>query len=206
MADTCSLKRYAKGEHLFHEGQPSEGFFVIQQGAVAVYRLGPAGREQVIHTFHAGESFAEATLTMPQGMPVNARALAPTQVVLVRGGSFIELIRRQPELALRVIGSLSQRMRVLVEQIEDLTLKDVETRLLHWLLKRCPEPDAAEPCEIPIPGTKRQLAAELGTVSETFSRTLARLQKLELIRSHPRSITVLSPAKLQAVLRQRLGD
>lgn len=204
VADTCSLRKYEKGDHLFHEGQVTEGFYVIQQGAVAIYRLGPAGREQIIHTFRAGDSFAEATLTMPEGAPANARAVVSTQAVLVRRGSFLELIRRQPALALRLIGSLSQRMRLLVGQIEDLTPKDVETRLMHWLVKRCPQPDGLEPYEVAIPGTKRQLAAELGTVSETFSRTLARLREMELIRSHSRSIVVLCPATLHKALQQRL--
>lgn len=52
----------------------------------------------------------------------------------------LALLKRQPELALRMLASMSSHLRVLVGQIEDLTVKDVETRLANWLVKRCPDP------------------------------------------------------------------
>ena len=54
--------------------------------------------------------------------------------------------------------------------------------------------------------TKRVLAAELGTVGETFSRTLAKFRKQKLITVKGRAITVLSPCKLGGLLRHNLGE
>jgi CRP/FNR family transcriptional regulator len=54
--------------------------------------------------------------------------------------------------------------------------------------------------------TKRVLAAELGTVSETFSRTLAKFRQQKLIAVKGRAVTVLSPPKLAALLRRNLGE
>jgi CRP/FNR family transcriptional regulator len=97
-------------------------------------------------------------------------------------------------------------LRVLVGQLEDLTLKDVETRLANWLVKRCPDPQSERPVRIELTMTKRVLAAELGTVSETFSRTLAKFRQQKLIAVKGRAVTVLSPAKLAALLRHNLGE
>jgi CRP/FNR family transcriptional regulator len=72
-----------------------------------------------------------------------------------------------------MLGSMSLHLRTLIAQLEDLMLKDVETRLANWLIKRCPNPESTQPVVIELKTTKRVLAAELGTVSETFSRTLA---------------------------------
>ena len=53
---------------------------------------------------------------------------------------------------------LSSHLRVLVGQLEDLTLKDVETRLANWLVKRCPNPQSDQPVRVELTMTKRVLA------------------------------------------------
>jgi CRP-like cAMP-binding protein len=200
------LKRLSKGEYLFHERDPSRGFYVVQKGAINVHRVSASGKEQVIHVFRAGESFAEGTLATEAGYPADARALESSQVLLVQKSEFITLLKRQPELALRMLGAMSQHLRVLVGLLDDLTLKDVETRLANWLVKRCPNPDAVTPARIELTMTKRVLAAELGTVSETFSRTLAKFREQKLISVKAKMLTVLSPARLNALLRKNLGE
>ena len=199
-------KNLEKGDYLFHEGDRARGFYVVQRGAINVHRVNAAGKEQVIHVFRAGESFAEATLATESGYPADARALEPTQVLLIQKEGFLELLKRQPELALRMLGSMSSHLRVLVGQLEDLTLKDVETRLANWLVKRCPNPQSEEPATIELTMTKRTLAAELGTVSETFSRTLAKFRHQKLISVTGKTIAVHSPAKLSALVKRNLGE
>ena len=152
-----------------------------------------------------GESFAQVALASETGYPADARALEPTQVLLVRKDGILALLRHKPELALRMLGSMSSHLRVLVGQLEDLTMKDVETRLANWLVKRCPNPQSEQPVRIELSGTKRVLAAELGTVSETFSRTLAKFREQKLVQVKGKTFTVLSPARLQALLQHNLG-
>jgi CRP-like cAMP-binding protein len=206
IADVTVVKTLEKGAYLFHEGDPARGFYIVQRGAVNVHRVTAAGKEQVIHVFRTGDSFAEAAVVAPTGYPADARALEPTQVLLVQKEGIFGLLKRQPELALRMLGSMSSHLRVLVGQIEDLTVKDVETRLANWLVKRCPNPQSETPVKIELTVTKRVLAAELGTVSETFSRTLAKFRRQKLIAVKGRVVTVLSPVKLSAVLRRNLGE
>lgn len=198
-------KHLAKGDYLFHEGAPAEGFYVVQRGAVNVHRVSAAGKEQVIQVFRAGQSFAEAALA-GEGYPADARAIEDTTILLVPKVDFLGLLRGRPELALRMLGSMSQHLRVLVGLLDDLTLKDVETRLANWLLKRCPRPPPQEPIEIQLDRTKRVLAAEIGTVSETLSRTFASFRDSGLVSVSGKVITVLDPPKLDQLLRRNLGD
>jgi CRP-like cAMP-binding protein len=86
-----------------------------------------------------------------------------------------------------------------------LTLKDVETRLANWLVKRCPNPQGDKPVTIELKMTKRVLAAELGTVSETFSRTLAKLRGQNLLAVKGKTVMVISPKQLSELLRSNLG-
>lgn len=206
IAAVTVVKSLEKDDYLFHEGDPAHGFYVVQRGAVNVHRVNATGKEQVIHVFRTGDSFAEVALASERGYPADARAIEPTQVLLVQKNGILELLKRQPELALRMLGSMSSHLRVLVGQLEDLTLKDVETRLANWLVKRCPNPQSDAPVRIELKMTKRVLAAELGTISETFSRTLAKFREQKLLAVKGKIVTVLSPAKLNALLRRNLGE
>ena len=205
VAEFVVVRSLAKGEYLFHEGDASIGFYVVQKGAVNIHRVNAAGKEQVIHVFRTGETFAEASLATERGYPADARALESTQVLLVQKTGFVNLVKRQPEIALRLLGSMSAHLRLLVTQLEDLTLKDVETRLVNWLLRRCACPHEDQGFEVKLPGTKRALASEFGTVSETFSRTLAKLKSQGLIEVKGSLIQVKSATRLSDVLRRNLG-
>jgi CRP/FNR family transcriptional regulator len=206
IAEVTVLKALERGDYLFREGDPSHGFYIVQKGAINVHRVSPSGKELVIHIFRTGESFAEATLATLSGYPADARAVEPTQVLLVQKAGFLALVKRQPELALRMLGSMSLHLRDLVGQLEDMTLKDVETRLANWLIKRCPDPNSTQPVVVELRTTKRVLAAELGTVSETFSRTLAKFQQQKLVSVKGKALTILTPANLRALLRRHLGE
>jgi CRP/FNR family transcriptional regulator len=199
-------KHLDKGEYLFREGDRSEGFYIVQKGTINVHRVSAAGKEQVIHLFRPIESFAEATLATEGGYPADARATEPTTVLLVPKDDFVDLLRRRPELALRMLGSMSQHLRVIVGLLDDLTLKDMETRLANWLLKQCPRPVSAAQVEIKLDRTKRVLAAEMGTTSETLSRTLAKFRDQKLLRVRGDTLTITRPDQLQKLLRQHLGE
>lgn len=206
IATITLVKGLEKGDYLFREGEPSCGFYIVQKGAINVHRVNPVGKEQVIHVFRAGESFAEATLATDSGYPADARAIEASQVLLVQKSGFILVLKRQPELALRMLGSMSLHLRTLVGQLEDLTLKDVETRLANWLVKRCPDPSSGQPVTLELSSSKRMLAAELGTVSETFSRTLAKFREQGLIQVDGKRFTVANPSRLAGLLRKNLGE
>lgn len=205
IAQFSVLKALEKGEYLFREGDPSRGFYLVQRGAINVHRVNAAGKEQVIHVFRAGESFAEATLATDKGYPGDARAVSASQVLLVQKDGFLGLLRRRPDLALRMLGSMSAHLRVLVGQLEDLTMKDVESRLANWLLKRCTNTKSDHPAIIELGSTKRVLAAELSTVSETLSRTLAKFRDQNLVEVAGKRVTVISPMRLAALLERNLG-
>ena len=192
----------AKDEYLFRQGSPSEGFYVVQRGAINVHRVNAVGKEQVIHVFRSGDSLAEAALASPTGYPADARAVEPSTVLLIPKIPVLALIGRRPDLALRMLGSMSSHLRVLVSMLDDLTLKDVETRLVNWLVKH----SQGRAGSIALPGTKRVLAAELGTSSETLSRTLAKLRDQKLITVAAKAVTVHDPAALAAILRRNLGE
>ena len=155
--------------------------------------------------FH-GESFAEATLATDMAYPAEARATESTVVVLVPKAEFIGLLRGRPELALRMLGAMSQHLRQLVTLVDDLTLKDMETWLANWLLQRCPRPITDAPAVVLLDQTKRVLAGEMGATSETLSRALAKLREHQLLQVDGNILTVTRPKELEQLLARHLGE
>lgn len=84
IAGITNARGLQKGEYLFREGDASRGFYIVQQGAINVHRVNAAGKEQVIHVFRAGKTFAEASLATDTGYPADARAEDITTVLLVQ--------------------------------------------------------------------------------------------------------------------------
>lgn len=205
IAGFAQVREIEKDGYLFREGDPSEGFYVVRQGALNVHRVSATGKEQVIYVFRAGESLAEASVAGDRGYPANARAVEATTVIVIPKRPFLALLARQPELGLRMLGSMSQHLRVLVGLVEDLTLKDVETRFLNWLLKRC-QPGTDGSATVRLGLTKRMLAAELGTSGETLSRTFARLRSEKLLVVSGQTLRVPQVATLRARLGRLLGE
>ncbi len=195
-----------KGQELFREGDPVRGFFVVRSGAVSVFRISADGAENVIHVFRQGQSFAEGALANEGGYPASARAVEGCELLFVPRAEFLALLRSHAEIALRMIGSMSQHLRLLVNALEDLQGKDVETRLINWLLKRCPPPRTDAPVEIALDVTKSVLAAELSTRNETLSRALAKMRDAGQIEVEGKRIRILAPRRLEAHFRASLGE
>jgi len=205
IADFAVLKTYKKGEYLFRQRDPAHGFFIVRRGIVNVHRVGADGREQVIHLFRPGESFAENALVSDGGYLTDARSVGESEVILVPKWEFLQILRQRADIALRILASMSQHMRGLISSLESVTLKDSETRLMNWILRRCPRPLTHKPSEVAIGMTKTMLSGELGTRQETLSRTLAKLREAGLISTRGRTLKIPDPLKLNRAFLDHLA-
>ncbi len=202
VAGISSLRRCGRKESLFHEGDRADGFFIVSSGRVKVFKLSPDGKEQVLHVLEQGQSFAEATIFEGGQFPANAEALADSVLVFIPKKPFIELLEKTPRIALRMLGSMSKWLKRMTDLVEGLALRDVETRLVHFVSEELKGRGVAlaDGAVLELEFTKTVLASRLGTVPETFSRTLKKLQEEGKIRVRGRQIRVLSADRLFASL------
>jgi CRP/FNR family transcriptional regulator len=201
VAEGCTLRSLARDETLFREGDRVEGFYIMRSGAVSVYRVTPDGREQIICVFRAPESFAEATLATFETYPANAVALENSQVIIIHRTAFRDLIRRNPDVSLHMLGSMSQHLKYLVQVIQDLKGHQVDARLAEWLLRQSPGASVGCPAVIHLPVSKRVLAGQLGTSSETLSRLFARMSRKGILKVNGRRLTIVDGQALRAHVR-----
>lgn len=202
IAGYCERIPLAKDEILFREGDPVIGFYIVLKGCIKAYRINEAAKEQVIHLIHPTGSFAEPAVAGLPGYPAHTKALEASEVVLVKAAPFLEHLRINSELALRILASLSRHLHELVSTIDSYRLRNAETRLLHWLLQRSGEAKAPVAFELSIP--KSVLASELGTRQETLSRLFATLRRKNIMKVKGKTITISDPAALKALFDDNL--
>ena len=202
IAAMTTVKSVGPGEYLFRESGPVRGFYVVLRGCLKLHRVFLSGHEQIIHIYRPGETLAEESLTCPAGHIADASAIEDSVVLVVRRQEFLQVLRRRPELTLRVLRSLDCQLQRMVRLLDDLTLKDVRTRVATWFLRQCDNPTGRLPERIELPLTKRLLASELGTTSETFSRTLASLRDERLVDLDRKAVILLCPSRLAASLER----
>ncbi len=186
---------FRKGETIFSEGEDGNGFYVVISGRVKIFKLSPEGKEQILHFFGPGEPFGEVPVFAGQHFPANAEAMEESRIFFFPRKSFVDLIKRNPSLALNMLAVLSKRLRRFAALIDDLSLKEVPGRLAAYLLYLSDQKKGAKDLDLTI--TKAQLASLLGTIPETLSRILGKLSSQGLIETDGRRIRILDSEALQ---------
>lgn len=207
-------KTYGKGDIVFFDTEPYQGFCVVLEGMVKIYKISDDGREHIIHLVDKYNTCAEVPLFENSGMvldkdfryPANAMSMKDgTEVMLVSARPFIELIHCNPKLSLKMISGFAKRLRHLNHHIETITLKDISRRVAEYILdeynkKSKSSKKSSLPADaIRLKISKYDLAAYLGTILETLSRTFKKLHDENIIEVKGRVIRIKNLRKLKEI-------
>lgn len=195
LSAATSLKKVLKGEQIFSEGLEATAFFIVVSGMIKIYKLSPDGKEYTLHLHGAGELAAEAAIFDSMTYPASCVALENTTLVRVSREGFLGLIKKYPELSLKIMSAYSKRLRQFVLKIEELTSADMRSRLSRYFLENSVVENGKTVCH--LKHSKKELSSLLGTVPETLSRTLAFFKRQKLIAEQYNTIIILEPAKLR---------
>lgn len=180
---------FSKGETIFFEGDDGSGFYIVVDGRVKVYKVSTEGKEQILHIFGPGEPFGEVPVFTAKPFPANAEAIAKSRLLFFPRTAFVDLISGNPCLALNMLAVLSTRLRRFTVQIENLSLKEVPSRLAAYLIYLADKQGRNDSVRLNI--SKGQLASLLGTIPETLSRIFAKMSAQKLIQVSGREIRIL---------------
>jgi CRP/FNR family transcriptional regulator, dissimilatory nitrate respiration regulator len=164
-------RRLAAGEALFHRGDSSAGFFEIVSGRLRLVRTGTDGRELTLHAAEAGETIAEASLFSP-AYHCDAIAVTDTVVRLYRKPTVLAAFARDPAAAADFMAVLAHQVMSLRTRLEGRNIRSARDRVLHYLMVHA----AFDGRTVMLPGTLKELAAELGLSHEALYRALAALE------------------------------
>lgn len=189
IASITTDRTFKRGQIIFSEGEAASAFYLVVYGRVKVYKVSPEGKEQVLHIIDAAEPFGEVPVFSGHSFPASAAALENCQTLVFPRSSFLELLRREPSLAMNMLGLLSRRLVRFTRLVEELSLKEVPARLASYLLYLKDKTGGSSEVELDIP--KNVLSALLGSVPETVSRMLNRMATEGLISIEGRRISIL---------------
>ncbi|MEW6375128.1 MAG: Crp/Fnr family transcriptional regulator [Thermodesulfobacteriota bacterium] len=191
---------------LFSDGEEAKGFYVILSGKVKLYKISPEGKEQILHMVTAPDAFAEAALFLEGTYPAFAEALSDSQLLFFPKRDFLQLIEKNPQLSINMIVTLSHYLKRFALLIEELSLKEVSSRIAKYLIDlsmksskvgttRFREGKISK--EIELDCSKTQLASKLGTISETLSRTLKKMKAKGIIDVKKNKILIINHELLE---------
>lgn len=195
LASIALEKPLPRGTTIFTEGEPGDGFYVMLEGRVKIFKLSPEGKEQILHIFGPGEPFGEVPVFQGRQFPAHAITLEKSRVLYFPRNAFVALIKNNPSLALNMLALLARRLRTFTVLVDNLSLKEVPGRLAAHLLYLSEHESGADSLELDV--SKGQLASLLGTIPETLSRILGKMTKQGLIESDGRLLRILDRDGLQ---------
>lgn len=196
-------RRFLRGNLVFLEGDAVDGLYLVLAGAAKLYQTGTDGREHILRRLGPGDLCAEAVVFAADTFPVSCAALTDSELLFLPKARFLALLRHEPGIALELLVVLSRRVQYLVRKVEDLSLREVSARLARALLDQARlAPEGLRPGQLlKLELPKHALAASLGTIPATLSRTLTKMGRKKTIRTDRGRIVILDPAGLE-----RLAD
>jgi CRP/FNR family transcriptional regulator, dissimilatory nitrate respiration regulator len=192
---SAATKKVPKGIQIFSEGSDAAAFYLVVSGKVKIYKLSPDGKEYTLHIHGPGDPVAEAAIFDEMVYPASCMALENSILIRIARDSFLSLVKKHPELALKMMSSYSKRLRQFVAKIEELSLKDMKTRLANYLLENSTLENGRVVCQLKY--SKKELSSLLGTIPETLSRALAFLKQKNLIIEEQNRIIIPDKKKLK---------
>jgi CRP-like cAMP-binding protein len=186
----------AEGESLFEQGERADRFYLLLRGQVKLYRLSPAGNEKVIEVVTPGSTFAEALMFLDRPhYPVGAQALSAAELISVDAHDFAAMLRGSVDTCFLLLGDMSQRLRGLLREIDDLSLHSATCRVAGYILAQAA--DGVDEFELKVP--KQTLASRLSVKPETFSRIIRNLSEQGYITMEGNRVRIMQPDAMRDV-------
>lgn len=167
-----TVRDYLPGSVLWTAGSPARGLYFVLEGEVKIVR-GEGNKRHVIHRAGPGETIGEVPLFSHGRYPATAIAVATTTCLIVPEPLLQRAMERDPALAWRFLEGLSERVRGLVDRVDERSAVHVRGRIARLLLEGHAR---AEGRWFRIGASQAEVAEELGTVREVVVRSLKEMR------------------------------
>jgi CRP/FNR family transcriptional regulator, cyclic AMP receptor protein len=199
VADVSVPRRFAAGEVVFREGDDSDTCYVVHAGHARAIREHPDGRQITLATFGPGDIFGELAMFDDERRSATVEAAEDLEVLGILGGDMRHLIRRHPDIAVKLVIALGRRLRAANERLARQSFQTVQSRVAAVLAQLVEQARAEGGPErdVPVVATQADLAKLAGSSRESASRFLAVLERAGVITQGRGRLTVHDPAALQ---------
>jgi len=192
--------RLARGEILFHEGDPGDRVYIVTEGKIKLGRTSQDGRENLLGVLGPGETFGEVSLFDPGPRTATATAVPESSLLGLGHFDLQPWLADRPEVARGLLQQVAHRLRRTNENMADLVFQDVPARVAKALLDLATRFGAPAPgtgIHVPHDLTQEELAQLVGASRETVNKALADFVNRGWIRLEPRAVVLLDVERLQ---------
>jgi len=176
-------RSYYKGENIFLEGMEASTLYLINEGKIKVFKYTKDGKEQILHILNEGDFLGELNLFKKGEYSFNAEAIENTKLCTLTKDKMRQLILTRPEIGLKILEAVGDRLSSLETLAQNLATNDVESRIANLLinLKEKYGKEISEGVEINLPITREEMSNYTGVVRETISRKLKKFEEEGII-------------------------
>ena len=203
LAKRCPDTFLEQGDVLYAPQDGTERLFILKQGRVQVYEVDRGGEEITLSVVEGGNVFGEMALTGQSLEGLYVRALTPSTVVSLRREELEKLIMNKPEVGLRLVRELAERLHASEARYADIIGKDVPARLATLILQLVNSEGvvSSESYRIPTHYTHEQLASMIGCKRVAVSRAFSRLKEAGAVQLNERHIIVKNLDTLEGLAK-----
>ena len=204
VASGTRMRRFRRGEVIFHVGDPGDALFLIASGAVKITLPSETGEEAILTTLQPGEVFGELSLLDGAPRSATAVALEATETMVLQRERFRTLLATEPTIRDAVLANMATEVRRLTIHVEDLHFLDVTGRLAKCLVRLAAEgrPDPSGGIRLRAALSQSELAAMVGCTRQSANRVIGQFTDDRLIRVDRDSIVVTDLAGLERAARR----
>ena len=187
-------RRFEPKDTIFTPGDPDDQLYFLLSGAVRLYKIYGDYKEATTALLKDSGVFGKLNLVEGRWQDVFAEAVTEARVASIQKATLERVIKSDPEFALRLFSSLSERLRQSDAVIESLLHREVSTRLATLLVnlgERFGEDDL-----IDVRLTHQDLANMIASTREAVSKVMSELQRDGVIETRNRRIAILDRGAL----------
>jgi CRP/FNR family cyclic AMP-dependent transcriptional regulator len=188
-----SVRGFARGQALMHEGQVPDRVLLLRSGLVKVYRTTPTGKEVVLAVRGTGELVGELAAIDDSPHSASIVALERVEALVVSTGAFRRFLTDHPAVSLVLLRMLSRRLRDADSKRTEFTAFPTLGRVALRILELADDYGVPRGTEIVLesPLSQEEIAAWCHSSLESVGRALQTMRSLGWIETGRRRFTIL---------------
>lgn len=191
LATESKTRIFKQKEHIFKTGDYPHFLFFIEKGSVKTFRLNEEGKELISNIYRQGAFYGYQTIIEERAYNETAEALEDSNIKRIPKEKFLSLIQKNQNALSKLIKIISKNLTEKEQEIMHMAYDSVRKRVALKLKELI-----TNESDNTISISRTDLAAMVGTTSETVVRTLTELKDLQIIETDTHTITLLDKEKL----------